>query len=258
MSLLLSAGGGTDATVNLIGVGMTSAVGTLLATGDATIALTGAAVTIAAGTVVATGSAGVVLTGVEAASAAGTLSAFGDAVFALTGQGLTIAAGTLGVIADASTTITGVVAASAAGNPSETGDANVAPSGLDILIAAGTVTASGPVDATVMLSGVDLVMSAGTLQAQQSDVALGGGAAGRYPYFDPRRAPKVAADRRRDGYAFILGCSMRAEAGRVSAAGNASVALPSAAMEMDLAMMTAKGVRNITDEDLITILAACC
>jgi len=81
MSLLLALTGssGTDASVNLPGVGTTASVGAITATGNASAGISGAASSSAFGSIVGSGAAFTTLTGAGSTSASGTITASGGA-----------------------------------------------------------------------------------------------------------------------------------------------------------------------------------
>lgn len=168
-----------DATVALVGVQATSAVGTLAASGTAVVALTGVSTTSAIGTLAAKGDGNTSLTGVSATSAIATLAATGDGNTALTGVEAASAVGSITASAD---------------NP----DATVALVGVEAVGSVGTLLATGdPLTQPVVGGG-------------------GGGfpgvnAAGR------RRGLSEASRIRRDAVVALVGVEARASVGRLRA-----------------------------------------
>lgn len=198
-----------------------------------------------------------VVSGVSVTSAIGTVVAIGDALIIVSGVSTIASVGTVIGHGDALTAVSGVSASSAIGTVTATGDALTVVTGVQVTAAVGDVIASGPVDATVVVTGVEVIASVGNVLAFEAieQANTGGGAGSRrrkrgtrtYAIERPREYPAIALP---DG---VVCASV---VGKVLAFGAATAIASGTPATSAIGDVDAHGVQNLTDEELLLLLAA--
>lgn len=226
---------------------------------NGTASVTGVEATGAVGTVTASG--GTVLngdaypTGVQATSAVGTVTASGDASNNLTGVQSTGAVGTVTATGVANIDLTGVQSTGSAGTTTANGDAQTNLTGAQATGAVGVVTASGGSGAgNAYVTGVEAIGYVGNVTANGGGYPVWPNGGLGYPFIiEPDRIIPS-----RNATANVKSAYILSAVGKVSAFGtiviNANVSVQAILHEIKINSMSARGIQNPTDEELIALL----
>lgn len=257
-SLQFAAGGAMqDGTATPPGVSATSALGAVVATGGALEAVNGVAATSTIGTATASGAAQASPSGVAAVGAIGGVLARGDAFTAASGVSAVASVGSAVARGGAATQPAGVAAVSTVGQATAIGEsggaATASPLGVAAMSAVGAATVTG--GAVVLTLGVSAISAVGTATAYDADaippVTNTGGFVRR-----ATRTGRVISLLVVDAVADPMGVAARAAVGQARGAGTGLVQPTGLVGESELGDVRARGIRNLTDEDLLAVLWA--
>ena len=196
------------------------------------------------------------VTGVQATGQVGTVTASGDASNNLTGVQSTGTVGITTATGEANTGLTGVQSTGAVGTTTANGDGQTNLTGVQATGAVGIVTATGGGTGAgnAYVIGVEAIGSVGNVTANGGGYPVWPNGGLGYPFIiEPDRINPA-----RNATANVKSAYILSAVGKVSAFGtiviNANVSVQAILHEIKINSMSARGIQNPTDEELIALL----
>ena len=249
-----------NGTASVTGVSATGAVGTVTASGSTVLNgdayPTGVQATGSVGTVTGSGDASNNLTGVQSTASVGTVTAFGNSSASVSGVESTGAVGTTTASGSGNVNLIGVQSTGQVGTTTANGDGQTNLTGVQATGAVGTVTASGggAQAGNAYPVGVEAIGSVGNVTADGGGIPVWPNGGLGYPFIiEPDRI--IPSRHAAAGVKSAYGIG---KVGKASAFGtiviNANVSVQAILHEIKINSMSARGIQNPTDEELIALL----